>query len=110
MEASSILQNIYPNIPKAPIEILTIAGRANIPEPITTFTMESVSPGTPTTRFKPSSALAVDMVIKVFLIMIDLWAGSPKQKEAIPPPPIKIYNTIIKIIISKYAFGEQNFL
>jgi hypothetical protein len=42
--------------------------------------------------------------------MIDLWASSPKQNEAIPPPPIIIDNTIIKIIISKYAFGEQNFL
>ena len=63
MEASSKLQKIYPNIPKAPNAILTIAGRANMPAPITPFTMERVSPETPTTRFKPSSALAVDMDI-----------------------------------------------
>ena len=110
MEASSKQQNIYPNIPNAPIAILTIAGRANMPEPITPFTMESVSPGTPTTRFKPSSALAVDMVV-ISKVNHDIFMGKfNKTKRSNNSTTHISCSTIIKIIISKYTFEEQNFL
>ncbi len=47
---------------KGPSEILTIAGSAKMPAPITPLIIESVSPGTPMTRFKPSSEFAVGTI------------------------------------------------
>ena len=61
MEASSKQQNIYPNIPKAPIAIPIIAGSTKMPEPITIFTIDNARPCTPITRFKPSSEVEIGM-------------------------------------------------
>ncbi len=45
-----------------PSAALTIAGSTKMPAPITPLMIESVSPGTPITRFKPSSEFAVGIV------------------------------------------------
>ena len=50
-------------MPNAPNALPTVEGSTKMPAPITPLMMVSVSPGTPITRFKPSSEF-VFVIIK----------------------------------------------
>ena len=52
-------------MPKAPNEILTIAGSAKMPAPMIPLMIDRVRPGTPMTRFKPSSVFCVDTLLEL---------------------------------------------